>query len=584
MSQSSEGTRASDRLRDKPRKSYSDSGAATESKAHKAQISQSVQKSSNPTDPKTDEMDGLIDCPVVSDELKPLVKYMEFLQKRSQNTVVESVESCKLEIRSNMNEMIDSIKLSVEDMKNNFRQLENSMEKKIGEVQLNVSRVESKADEVALEVKEIKRLELSRDDEREQLREKVKAMEHEICSLKGFKEKVEAQLVGLRGDVDRRMDEQESSIKFHHEKFDKIATSMENDMDAVKIRSYGNLNQIRHLCDQVEELDNRQRSNNLIIEGLPEKPDDESKTDLVSIINGEIRDFQTTMIKAFFRLGKRNEKKKKPRLLLVTLHNPAHRDLILARASEIRKKTDNKFFWINKDQNDISKRKHALVKSCYKLLLENKYACSLKGSTITYNGRTFGYESLNLLPQTCTPFHVKSRETSDGKGLCFYSEHTYCSNFHPAKIRYRGSLFTSVEHAYQTLKVKDAGYEELAAEMQGILNPYSLKKIGGDIKPTDEWKQNSEELMEELIRAKFNQNPKLRYLLECDNHSEFYEMTADKRWATGVRIKAGVKTYEQKEFKGLNLVGLILTKIKKEFSPPSVTGATSQSTLQAGHP
>lgn len=110
------------------------------------------------------------------------------------------------------------------------------------------------------------------------------------------------------------MDEQDASIKFQKEKFDRATATMENDMDAVKICSYGNLNQIRHLSEQVEDIDNRQRSNNLIIEGMAEKSDEETKTDLVGLISKEIREFQPQMIKALFRLGKRNEKKKKPRL------------------------------------------------------------------------------------------------------------------------------------------------------------------------------------------------------------------------------------------------------------------------------
>lgn len=86
-------------------------------------------------------------------------------------------------------------------------------------------------------------------------------------------------------------------------------------------------------------------------------------------------------------MGKKNEKRKKPRLLLVSLHDPAQRDLIIARASEIKKKANLNSFWINKDQNDNSKRRYALLKACYKLLLANSYPCSLKGSVITCNGR-----------------------------------------------------------------------------------------------------------------------------------------------------------------------------------------------------
>lgn len=248
---------------------------------------------------------------------------------------------------------------------------------------------------------------------------------------------------------------------------------------------------------------------------MVEKSDEETKTELAQIISKGLSSFSCQQIKSVTRMGKANDKRKKLRLLLVTLQDLVQRDLIISRASEIKKKANINSFWINKDQNDSSKRRHALVKACYKLLLANAYPCSLKGSVITYGGRQYDFNSLNLLPDKCRPFDVKTRETEDGTALCFFSEHTYCSNFHSAKIKTHDYLFTSVEHAYQTLKVKDAGYTELATEMLGMVNPYSIKKVGDNIPPSKEWLAE----IEELIRAKFQQNPKLLHLLANDSHT-----------------------------------------------------------------
>lgn len=509
-------------------------------------------------------------CPTVSAEYEPLVKYMEFLQTRTENklisTMVKTVDSCKSELNESMGNMFTKITESVEDVKKNLVQLEKTVEEKIGSLRQNVASVEELANRAINQIKEIKLQEEYSKSERAKTDAKVKIMKTEINELKEFKEKMKSQIEGLRNDMRKQEEKQASEMESQKADIDKSLTQVESEVDTIKIRSYGNLNQIRHHAEQIEGLDYKQRSNNLIVEGILEKSDEETKEELVTIISKEINGFTGTMIKTVIRLGKKSEKKKKkPRILLVILHDPVQRDLIVSRAAEIKKKADNKFLWINKDQSDNSKRKHSLVRACYKLLLDKKYACSMKGSTITYNGRQYGYDTLNLLPEPCTPFMVKTRETEDKKGLCFYSEHTYCSNFYPAKIKYHGSLFTSVEHAYQTTKVKDAGYTELAMEMMGIVNPYSRKKIGGDTKSSPEWKEKSEGIMEELIREKFKQNPRLRYLLENDTHEKFYEMTTDKWWATGVRIKANAKTFDPKQFKGANKVGLIIEGIKSEL-------------------
>lgn len=82
---------------------------------------------------------------------------------------------------------------------------------------------------------------------------------------------------------------------------------------------------------------------------------------------------------------------------------------------------------------------------------------------------------------------MRIRETIDGKGLGYSSEHTYLSNFFPVPLRYEGNLYTSVEHAFQHLKVKDAGDDELAEEMMGLTDPYTIKSIGSGTDTKKSW-------------------------------------------------------------------------------------------------
>lgn len=234
-------------------------------------------------------------------------------------------------------------------------------------------------------------------------------------------------------------------------------------------------------------------------------------------------------------------------------------------APDIRRSADNKMLWINRDQNENAKRKYALIKACYKLLLKNKYPCSMKGTTITYNKQQYTYEMLNLLPESCTPQATKSRGTEDGMGLFFFSKHVYCSNFALAKIRYKGRVFTSVEHAYQYKKVKAAGYTELAAEMTGMTVPYKIKSIGDGTEPAKGCHLTSEKVMKELIKEKFLQNARLRDKLVYDGYSDYYEMTTDKKWATGVRLPNDGKPVNKALLTGGNKTGLLVGETKLEL-------------------
>lgn len=71
--------------------------------------------------------------------------------------------------------------------------------------------------------------------------------------------------------------------------------------------------------------------------------------------------------------------------------------------------------------------------------------------------------------------------------------------------------------------------------------------------------------MEELIRQKFRQNEKLRIKLLNDGCQNYYEMTTDKKWATGSRLPRDLGPVKVDEFAGENKVGAILSKIKKEL-------------------
>lgn len=496
-------------------------------------------------------------------DMNALLKHMEEMQKRTEKSLTESVtksiEESKTSINKNMSDMITALKVSVDDLKENLQGVKESFQKEIDDVKDRMRTVESK---VKIACGDISRLEHESRSERTNLTSKLQRVEGD--TEKALKQ-VNTQLSCLRKEMETSAEEFQRQHRDQELKFENYKREMEEEMDKLKIRAYGNSCDLRQHATQIESLDVQVRAQNVIIDGLPEKPDAESKSELLEIIHKTLPQFKENSIRQIRRLGKVRGKKKKPRPILVSLNDQNSRDTLISKAADIKKGTDNAQFWINRDQSDSAKRRHGLVKACFKLMQANKLPCSMKGSAISYNNKLYDYDSLNLLPDPCRPYHVKSRETTDGKGLCFALEHVFCSNFSSARVRYKGQLYTSVEHAYQTIKVKDAGYIELASEMLGMINPYNIKKIGGSITASKEWKKTEEQLMEELIRAKFNQNPRHKALLLESEYENYFEMTADRKWATGVRLTQSMPAVDPKTLRGKNVVGSILSKIKREL-------------------
>lgn len=125
------------------------------------------------------------------------------------------------------------------------------------------------------------------------------------------------------------------------------------------------------------------------------------------------------------------------------------------------------------------------------------------------------------------------------------------------------TLFTT--KAYQVHKVKAAGYTKLAEDLNGIRNPYYIKKLGDGTDQAKDWELKAGSLMEDLMREKFKQNDYLRDRLVNSPQTDYYEMTSDRKWGTGTRLPRD-KEVNTAAFKGDNLVGKILRKLKEEFT------------------
>lgn len=453
--------------------------------------------------------------------MEQLVEHLKEAQKETEQSLMKAIELNKKELKANMEEVSATLRESVGNIRSDLNRIEETFGTKIQRLQTDLVTVENQIKVTAGRVSTLEEINKESKTEKKIQQDRIKVVEEDITAIrKTHKLDMECLRKELRGFITEnkdRMVSQAASIDTLHE------NTLEQ-MDELKMIAGGNTSDIRQLAEQVENLDNKSRKKNVVIDGLPEKESDaETKKTLTEYIQKVIPDFQETQIVMLYRIGKPPRKPKeekvkdkskhdpddtgtgmennpdavngksgkndlkdtveetpnpetreaptpsrKPRTAIVGLATPKWRDLILTNAADIRSNAGVKGFWINRDQNDNSKRKHQLVKACYNLLIENGYHCTIKGSIITMRGRQYDYEKLYMLPDLCTPFYVKSRETLDGVGLCFQSEHVFCSNFASSTIKYDGYTYKTVEHAYQCIKARDAGYTELSEDMRAM--------------------------------------------------------------------------------------------------------------------
>lgn len=496
--------------------------------------------------------------------MQDLLVHMEELQKRTEDnmtkTINSAVDQSKKEINENTSTMINALTSSVDGMKIDLAKIQEKYDSKLEKLQTDFQGLKRKVEDSSGITA---RMDQQNKTENQRVLSRFKNIEEDIV---GIKKSMTKELASMRSNMAREADQQRSMLDQQKQELQDWRNKMEHEMDLVKVKSLDNSTKVMQLTTSLDTVDAKVRAANITVTGLEENdPADTPIKSLLELIRKVLPDFQECKIKSAFRLGQPRKNKKRPRLLLVICDSHDTKELLLRRAGDIREKSTNKYLQLSRDQSDGARRRHALIKACYKNLVAAGHTCSMKGSLITYEKRQYGYDQLNLLPLAGRPEETRIRETADGMGLGYSSEHTYLSNFFPATIRFEDKLYTSVEHAFQHMKVKDAGYDELADEMMSLMDPYVIKSIGGGIEAKKSWIQQDEGVLEKLVRAKFEQNQELKFKLVESRYVTYYEMTKDKRWATGVKIPNDDHKLDPKNFNGKNKAGLLITRLRKEY-------------------
>ena len=131
----------------------------------------------------------------------------------------------------------------------------------------------------------------------------------------------------------------------------------------------------------------------------------------------------------------------------------------------------------------------------------------------------------------------------------FKDEYFFLSNFYEADVEYNGIVYKNNEAAFQAQKTAD---KELQIKFSK-LNPSEAKRLGRHIELRKDWEAIKEQVMYEICKAKFIQNPELleKLILTGNRPLEEGNTWNDQIWGT---VNGA----------GKNLLGKILMTIRKE--------------------
>ncbi len=132
----------------------------------------------------------------------------------------------------------------------------------------------------------------------------------------------------------------------------------------------------------------------------------------------------------------------------------------------------------------------------------------------------------------------------------FTGKYEFLSNFYEVPITYENVIWPTSEHAYQAMKTTSRIEQDMIRKLS---SPGKAKRAGQQLKIRSDWDEVKDQIMFEIILAKFEQNIELMTWLVETGNAEIIEGNnwGDVYW--GVDVELG----------GQNKLGKILMKIRE---------------------
>lgn len=149
----------------------------------------------------------------------------------------------------------------------------------------------------------------------------------------------------------------------------------------------------------------------------------------------------------------------------------------------------------------------------------------------------------------------------------FFTESSPFSQWYPSRFTVEGVTFNCAEQFMMHGKAVLFGDDEIAAAILAADHPKQHKALGRKVKNFDDaiWKAKREQIVVAGSRAKFTQNEALKQLLLETRGTELVEASPyDRIWGIGLAA-TDPKALDPKTWRGQNLLGKILTKLRDEL-------------------
>lgn len=150
----------------------------------------------------------------------------------------------------------------------------------------------------------------------------------------------------------------------------------------------------------------------------------------------------------------------------------------------------------------------------------------------------------------------------------FYSAISPFSNWHPCKFVMNDVEFNCGEQAMMYHKALFFGDKETADKVMAAKTPREQKALGRSVKGfvESDWQQERENIVYDLLLAKFSQNEELKEALLETKGTQLVEASkTDLIYGIGLS-EDDPRAQNETQWRGLNLLGKLLMRVRETLS------------------
>ena len=320
---------------------------------------------------------------------------------------------------------------------------------------------------------------------------------------------------------------------------------------------------------QANSMETYSRRDNIIIYGIKE-PSNES----AFLCQKAVRQLFVDQLKftdaeaaavPFVRCHRLYDRRATRKPIIVRFQNFSDRERVWAKKSSI---TD-RFVRLGEDfpkQISYNRRKLFPVFTKARNTMGKKLV-TLKADNLIINGKKYTVDTLGQLTGDLDMRTFSER--SNDKVLVMggmYSNFHPLSNYYSCNFVFRKQIYSNIEQAYQHVKAVLFNDQAAATDILSSDDPAAAKRLGFSINgfKEDVWNTKRYELMLQLVKAKFDQNPELAVHLRATGKRTIVETGRHSFFANGLAI-THKHVLDMKQWTSQSKLGDILMAVRSEL-------------------